>query len=473
MRNTNLILMSDSYKASHYLQLPRGAEGYFGYIESRGCKGDDNPFSKAYRETVFFGPQIYFKRVLSQPITQENIDEAEVFFTKHGVPFNRGGWEYILNCYGGYLPITIKAVPEGTIVPTRNVLLTVEVKDPNLTWLGSYIETSLLRAVWYPTTVATNSYECKKLIKKYLDVTSEDPDGQIMFKLHDFGARGVSSAESAEIGGAAHLVNFMGSDTVEGIWLANEIYKNDMAAFSIPASEHATITCWGKENEVDAYRNMLRKFAKPKALVACVSDSYDIFNACENIWGEELRQEVIDSGATIVIRPDSGDPTSVVLRCIGILGNKFGYRVNSKGFKVLNDSVRVIQGDGIDQESIDLICNALVINQWSIDNIAFGMGGALLQQLNRDTLKFAMKCSAIKINGEWIDVFKDPVTDNGKRSKKGRISLFKRDDGEYFTDTITNGRWVVKAEEVLETVFEDGKIIKEYTLDEVRNNTKI
>ena len=466
MINNNILLMTDSYKTSHYLQYPKKAERYYGYIESRGGKFD---------ATVFFGLQIFLKRYLSKPITQEMIDEAEEFINTHmGTElFNREGWEYILNEYGGYIPVTIRAVPEGTIVPTLNALVTVEVTDPKVFWVGSYIETTLLRAVWYPTTVATVSYNCKQTIMKYLELTSDDPLGQILFKLHDFGARGVSSKESAEIGGAAHLVNFMGSDNMEGIWVANKAYNIPMAAFSINAAEHSTITCWGKDNEVDAYRNMLKQFANNGSLVAVVSDSYDIYNAVEKIWGEELRQEVINSGATIIIRPDSGNPPEVVLKTLKLLGSKFGYTTNSKGYKVLNH-VKVIQGDGINYESIKDICSLFVEDGWSVDNVAFGMGGALLQQLDRDTQKFAMKCSALFIDGKWVDVYKDPVTDSGKRSKRGRISLFEDANGDYhtlpigFTDETSTA---VSALDVLVPVYKDGKILVDYTLEEVRNNT--
>lgn len=458
----NLILRTDSYKASHWVQYPPKTEGYFGYIESRGGEFD---------KTLFFGLQIFLKRYLSEPINQEMIDEATDFFARHGEPFNKEGWEYILKTYDGYIPVKIKAVPEGKVIPTKNVLVTVEVIDPNCFWVGSYIETALLRAVWYPTTVATNSYYCKKIIKRYLDITSDDPDGQIPFKLHDFGGRGVSSGESAEIGGAAHLVNFMGSDTVEGIWLANKIYKSDMSAFSIPAAEHSTITAWGKDNEVEAYRNMLKQFAKPGALVAVVSDSYDIYNAASVLWGETLKQEVIDSEAIVVIRPDSGDPVEVVLKVAEILGNKFGITINNKGFKVLNN-VRIIQGDGININSIKEILDNVVKNKWSVDNFAFGMGGGLLQQVNRDTLMFAMKCSAVKVDGEWVDVYKQPITDDNKVSKKGRLSLYEK-DGNYITTQMEKRAWVGSAVEVLVPVFENGKVLKEYTLDEVRANAVV
>lgn len=460
----NLILRSDSYKASHFKQYPEDAEGYFGYIESRGGE---------YDRTVFFGLQIFLKRYLAKPITQEMIDTADAFFNLHGEPFNREGWEYILNTYGGYIPVVIKAVPEGMVIPTRNVLVTVQCNDPKCFWVGSFIETQLLRAIWYPVTVATNSYQCKQIIKKYLDETSDDPEGQINFKLHDFGARGVSSAESAEIGGAAHLVNFMGSDTVEGVYCMNTIYNNGkMSAFSIPAAEHSTVTCWGKDNEVDAYRNMLKQYAKPGSLVAVVSDSYDIFNAVENMWGGVLKQEVIDSGATIVIRPDSGDPETVVCKVVELLADKFGYTINNKGYKVLNN-VRVIQGDGVNKTSIRDILANLALRKFSADNIAFGMGGALLQaNITRDTYQFAMKCSAIKRNGKWIGVSKNPITDNGKASKAGLLSLYydKRDEHYITIAKSYEDEIVIGMTEILEVVFDSGKIIKEYTLDEIRLN---
>ena len=215
----------------------------------------------------------------------------------------------------------------------------------------------------------------KGLIMDALIKSADDPAAEINFKLHDFGSRGVSSQESAMVGGAAHLINFMGSDTGVGVLCANDYYNVDMAGFSIPASEHRTITSWGKENEVKAYSNILDKFAKPGALVACVSDSYDIWNACEHLWGETLKQKIVDSGATLVVRPDSGDPPTVVLKVAEILASKFGFTVNSKGFKVLNN-VRVIQGDGINEHTVKEILDNLLNAGFSASNIAFGMGVA-------------------------------------------------------------------------------------------------
>ena len=459
----NIILNTDSYKVSMFKQYPAGTTGVYSYIESRGGR---------YDQTVFFGLQAFIKEYLLEPITQADIDIADEILTAHGEPFNREGWEYILRTHGGYLPVVIKAVPEGTVVPVKNVLATIENTDPKAFWLTTWLETALLRAIWYPTTVATQSYTIKKVILDYLEKTG-DPT-LIDFKLHDFGARGVSSMESAGIGGAAHLVNFMGTDTISGLLFAREYYGAGVCGFSIPAAEHSTITSWGRDNEVKAYANMVDQFARPGSILAVVSDSYDIFNAASNLWGEALREKVIASGATVVIRPDSGDPVEINRRLIEILGEKFGYTTNAKGFKVLNN-VRLIQGDGINELTVRSILGAFMAGGWSADNIAFGMGGALLQQLDRDTQKFAMKCSAALVNGEWIDVQKDPVTDSGKKSKAGRVQLWKS-GGEWASGVTAPTGWTDKGigpfVPLLEEVYRDGRLVKEITFEQVRANAK-
>lgn len=456
---TSIILNSDSYKYSQFNQYPEGTEYIYSYIESRGG---------AYDATVFFGLQAFIKEYLvGQVVTMDMIDEAEAIITAHGEPFNREGWEYIVNKYDGKLPVTIKAVPEGTVVGTRNVLATIVNMDPKCCWLTSFLETALLRAIWYPTTVATNSYESKKLILNALEKTG-DPS-TIDFKLHDFGARGVSSLESAGIGGAAHLVNFMGTDTVEALLFARRYYSADIAGFSVPAMEHSTVTSWGREGEVDSYRNMVKVNGKPGGIVSVVSDSYDIFKACE-MWGTELKQDILDSGATLVVRPDSGDPADIVTKCLKILDKYFGHTVNDKGYKVLNN-VRVLQGDGINHQSIRSILYTATLAGYSADNIVFGQGGALLQIVNRDDQKFAMKCSAAFVNGKWVDVFKDPITDKGKRSKKGRMVLLETDNGFKTVTTEDADYDSVKDQDVLEVVYSMGKLIRDMSFDEVRANS--
>lgn len=460
----NFILDTDSYKSSHWLQYPPGTTSMFSYIESRGG---------LYPETVFFGLQYILKQYLNHKVSVEEVEEAKKFFALHGEPFNYEGWLYIAKDLDGKLPIRIRAVPEGTVVPTHNVLISIESTDPKVFWIVSWVETMLMR-IWYPITVATQSYNIKKTIMEFLEKTSDDPKAEIAFKLHDFGSRGVSSRESAMIGGAAHLVNFMGSDTVIGVWCANKFYNTPMAGFSIPAAEHSSITSWGKENEVEAFRNMLKQFAKPNSLVAIVSDSYDLWNAITNLWGDKLRQSVIDSGATVIIRPDSGHPPTIVLRAAKLLDERFGHTINSKGYKVLKN-VRIIQGDGINQTSIIEILESLTKAGYSTTNIAFGMGGALLQQVNRDTQKFAMKCSHVIIDGKSVRVFKDPITDNGKRSKAGRLDLANMGDyGNHGPDvdlkTVEIPYGIVAHENsVMRTVYENGKILVEDSFENIRN----
>ena len=454
MNNRNIVLNSDSYKYSQFSQYPPNTTVVYSYIESRGG---------TYDATVFFGLQAFIKQYLTgEVVTYDMIDEAEAIITAHGEPFNRAGWEYIVREHGGRLPVVIKAVPEGTVVKTRNVLAVIYNTDPECYWLTSFLETPLLRAIWYPTTVATNSYENKKLILKYLEQTG-DPS-TIDFKLHDFGARGVSSLESAGIGGAAHLVNFQGTDTVEALLFARRYYNADMAGFSVPAMEHSTVTSWGREREVDAYRNMVRKNGKPGGIVSAVSDSYDIFAACEK-WGTELKQDVIDSGATLVVRPDSGDPATVVKQCLQILEKHFGSTKNDKGYKVLNN-VRVLQGDGINHASIRSILYTITLAGYSADNVVFGQGSKLLQEVARDDFRFAMKASAACIDGTWREVFKDPITDPGKTSKKGRVTLYQNESGDYYSDIEGKG------DSALITVFKNGELITEHTFQDIRDRVQ-
>lgn len=452
----NIILNSDSYKYSQWPQYPEGTEYVYSYIESRGGQ---------YDKLVFFGLQAFIREYLTTPVTSEMVRQARDIMALHGEPFNEEGWNYIVNVHGGVLPVEIKSVDEGSVMYLKNILVSIVNTDPKCYWLTSFLETALLRAIWYPTTVASNSYHSKEIIMEFLEKNGT-PE-LIDFKLHDFGARGVSSLESAALGGMAHLINFMGTDTVSGILAAMEYYDAQVCGFSIPAMEHSTVTSWGRENESKSYANMLRLYGKPGMPVAFVSDSYDIFHACKHIWGEELKQAVIDSGAVVVVRPDSGDPVDVVSKCIRILDEKFGHTVNSKGFKVLNN-VRIIQGDGIDHAMIRAILTTLHIMGYSSDNIAFGQGGALLQMINRDTLEFAMKCSAVMIKGKWVEVYKDPVTSKMKKSKKGR-QMLNIVDGKFVTQPLEYGKNIV---DHLVSRFRDGRLYNETNFDQVRTRSR-
>lgn len=462
----NLLLLTDSYKFTHWKQYPTKAKFVMSYFESRhGAK---------FNSTIFFGLQYFIEKYLKGVVvTKEKIDEAEELVNAHIGPgtFNREGWEHILNAHGGRLPVEIKAVPEGMRVPTSNVLMTIENTDPKCYWLPNYLETLLVQ-VWYPSTVATQSREMKKYILNYLDWTASNSEG-IGFKLHDFGFRGVSSVESAGLGGLAHLVNFMGSDTVQALTMAKRHYGEILAGFSIPAAEHSTITSWGKENEVKAFENMLDQF--PTGLVAVVSDSYDIYYACRVLWGEKLKDKILARDGTLVIRPDSGNPIEVVPNVLDALGEAFGFEINKKGFKELPPQVRIIQGDGVNFASGMKILDAVRHRGWSTDMLAFGMGGGLLQNLNRDTQNFAFKCCNISDGENDYPVSKDPVTDHGKKSKEGRLKLIKVDGahGSVYTTVSEVDDPENVHENLLNTVFLDGVQMIKWELKSIRERAAI
>lgn len=271
----NLILDTDSYKFSHYKQYPKGVTKNYAYYESRG--GD-------YQNVIFFGLQYLLKEYLSKPISADDVYEAKQIAEAHGEPFNLNDWSRIVTEHKGYLPIRIKAVREGTLVPTRNVLMTVENTDPQLAWVTSFVETMLSR-VWYPCTVATKSWHIRQVIHSFLKRTSDNAATELNFKLHDFGSRGSTSRESAAIGGAAHLLNFLGTDTVVALRMLQKHYGAKMPGFSIPATEHSVITAYGRAGEADAYRAMLRAHGDGP-IFACVSDSYNLEHAVRELWGQ-------------------------------------------------------------------------------------------------------------------------------------------------------------------------------------------
>lgn len=455
----NLVMLTDSYKCSHSQQYPVGSHFLHSFLEAR--IGGITP------SVLWFGLQALLHEYLCRPVTLGDVAEAREYLGKHFGQelMNHRGWYRIVDKHDGYLPLRIRAVPEGTDVPVGNVLMTVENLYPDMPWLTNYVE-SLLVQVWYPCSVATRSRNIKRRILQALEETGTPET--IDFKLHDFGFRGSTSPESAALGGCAHLVNFKGTDTLPALVLAREVYGEEMAGFSIPAAEHSTITSWGPDHEEDAYRNMLTQY--PKGMVAVVSDSYDIFRACRDLWGGTLREQVLERDGVLVVRPDSGYPPDVVLKVLRILGDKFGDEKNDKGFAVLHPKVRVIQGDGIDEDMVSIILGVLEDAGWSADNIAFGSGGGLLQKgLDRDTHRFAFKASAIEVHGQYRDVMKQPVTDPSKNSKAGRLALVKTASGY---ETVRLDALGDRVNE-LKTVYEAGRLVNPTTLAEVRQRAAL
>ena len=460
--NDNLLLLTDSYKiGGHWNMLPDDAEVIHGYFEARaGAKWDT---------ATFFGAQGIIKKYLTgQVVTQAKIEEAAEYCRAHfgnEDAFNRKGWEHILNVWGGKLPLIIRNVPEGSVIPVSNVLMTVtNLGGKETNWLVGYMET-ILSHVWYGTTVATLSRELKKLVKHYLEQTSDG--GLLDFYIHDFACRSVTGMEQAGYGGAAHLVNFKGTDTVPALKFAKMLYGANLAtlAFSVPASEHQIMTPDGEAGEAAIVGRLLKKY--PKGILSLVNDSYNTYRFAEKICGETYKEEILARDGVLVIRPDSGDPEEVMLKLVNILWKQFGGTVNSKGYRVINPKVRLLWGDGIDPRGVKNVFGAFMVNGWAAENIAcFGIGSNLLQKVNRDDLRCAFKCSAMFRNGAWQDVSKNPL-EGGKTSKKGVLKLIKDETG-YKTVKVTEA-----GEDLLVETFYAGELKNEITFDEIRVNAAL
>jgi nicotinamide phosphoribosyltransferase len=463
--NKNICLTTDSYKLNHWNQYPAGTEKVYSYFECRkGAK---------FAETPFFGLQYIIKNHLEGVVvTREKIENAAKLCKAHFGDekyFNREGWEYILNSYGGKLPVVIKAVEEGTVVPINNVLMTIENTDNKCFWLTNFLET-ILSQVWYPITVASLSREVKVTLNEYFTLTSDG--GLLNFGLHDFGFRGASSWESAGIGGAAHLINFLGTDTVVAMEVAVNYYNADLngLAFSVAATEHSVMTALGKNGEEQVVENLLNEY--PTGILSVVSDSYDIYNFVSNIVGTKFKDRILDRDGVFVVRPDSITPTHPTPEeeMVWIMENlwaNIGGTINSKGYKVINPKVRVLWGDGIDIDGIKKILYAVTKAGFATENIAcFGMGGGLLQKVNRDTQRCAFKCSAQYRDGQWYDIQKNPK-DVSKASKKGKLKLIKV-DGEF--ETVGEND---PGEDYLKVVFYDGVLLNEVDFATIRKNAAL
>lgn len=460
----NIILSTDSYKLTHHAMYPPGTEKVWSYFESRP--------GATYDETVFFGLYPILTKLEGVVVTAEDVEYAanlaEAHFGDRSL-FNEAGWMHIVNEHGGRLPLEIKAVPEGTVVPVGNVMMTVVNTDPACFWLTNFVE-SYLTHVWYPSTVATLSRSVKQFMVEFLEDTSDNPEA-INFMLHDFGYRGATTDAAAAIGGAAHLVNFMGTDTLPAMQLLLEHYDADLSslAFSVPASEHSVMTAQGREGEYDVLTQLVEQY--PNGILSVVADSYDIYAFTEEVV--RRKNSILARNGRFVLRPDSvtnehPTPAALTAHLVQMLWDGFGGTINSKGYLVLNDKVRVLWGDGIGPGGIFEILDMLMDNGFSAENVVFGMGGGLLQRdITRDTQRFAFKCAAQQRAGVWYDVQKTPL-DVSKASKAGRMKLVSDSGDGYKTVRLEED-----GDDILRLVFQDGEIMSRQLLNEVRERASI
>lgn len=417
----SIIYKTDTYKVTHWLQFPKRLEYAQYYVESR-CG--------LHREIMVAGIE-RLKKVLARAAKAKDVKRMRRIIKKHlGKDlFNFDGWMTIVTELHGKLPLRIRAVKEGTIVPIHNVIMTIENTDPRFAWLSGYIEPFILRSIWHPTNVSTLSFELKKLIYSYLNKTTDDSiiDEILPSRMHDFSARGDAGDYAAE-NMYVHGYNFAGTDTIEALVTAEDIF-GDFDQYSVPAREHSTTTIYG--NEDGAFLNSINQWGD--MAYSCVLDSFDYEAALERVTTGEIRDAIMSQSGCFIERPDSGDPVDVVMRALEITAKNVGYTINSKGYKVLDPHYRIIQGDGVDYDKIEHILNWMEANKWSTENVAFGMGGALGQGHNRDTHGFAMKMCCAVVEGKFRRVNKKPKTDPNKASKSGYLDLIINEKGEYET----------------------------------------
>lgn len=477
MLESNICADTDFYKFCHWLMYPKNMTNIYSYAESRkGAKFD---------HVKFFGLLPIIKdHLVGKVVTREKIEEAAKLVENIGgykQYFNRAMWEYILEKYDGHLPIKIKAVPEGTVVGVSNALFTIECLDDLCVPLVGHVET-LLTHMWAPTTVCTVSYNIKKNILKALE-KSGTPE-LIDYCCHDFGFRGVSSYQSAYMLGMGHLVNMRGTDTTAAERAIYHYYDDDAnysRGRSVWATEHSVATSFGPgSGELEYFLHQLKN-APDDAILSIVCDSYNTMNFCKVVASNpEIMKLIIKRIGRTVFRPDSGDPKEIVNKILEILGGVFGYTYNEKGYKVLKHNVGVLQGDGMNYESITELYYSIMTNGWSADNLVVGSGGGLLQKWDRDTQRFAIKASYGEITlspgiVKGFCIFKDPATAKGKdtkTSKKGHFKLVGSQERGFHTYSNKGNKNDVMFNSYvdnMETLFDSGLILGTHKFETIVN----
>ncbi len=467
----NLLLQTDVYKMGHMEQYAPGCNKVYSYLTARS--------DRKFNETVFFGLQYYLKKYLSQPITpamgEEFLSYRKMILGGENSPEVENKIRAL--CKLGYLPLEIKAVEEGTVLPVRNVLMTITNTHPDFYWVVGFVE-SLLLKLWYTTTVATCSYQYRRLVDKYFNDTDEESlNGLKDFQVHDFGYRGDSSEEGAAISGIAHLLSFLGSDNVPALPCAIEYYHantNEPILLSVPASEHSVMCSFGRDQEIEAFRHMLKKY--PTGIVSIVSDTFDVYRVLTE-FAEDLKEAILSREGKVVFRPDSGNPEYIICGdpnakegsnewkgAIRLLDEKFGSSLNSKGYKVLNPHVGLIYGDGMYLERYERTLERLKEMGYAASNLVIGVGG-ILRNHSRDTLGFAIKATYVEVNGEAREIEKDPITDQKKKSHKGLLSL-RKVGYTYVTKDQCSPK--EEADSLLKKVFYNGELVKETDLSSIR-----
>ncbi len=489
----NPMFATDGYKLDHRRQYPKGTEHVYANWTARGSR------IEGVTEVTFFGLQMALKRHFMESFQRdffdrpvdEVCDEYQTMLDSYLGP-NEIGTEHIRALHNlGYLPLEFKALPEGTRVPLRVPMLTVENTHPDFFWLTNYFETILSADLWMPMTSATIATRIREQLNSWAVKTTGTTEG-VGFQGHDFSMRGMSGLDAAVGSAMGHLVAFTGTETVPVLSEIQRFYPvKGFLAGTVPATEHSVMCAGGKEDEQETFQRLLDLY--PAGILSVVSDTWDFWGVLTKIL-PNLHDQIMARDGKLVIRPDSGDPADIICGlntridedklgpysveqrkgAIELLWDEFGGTVNEQGFKVLDPHVGVIYGDAMTYDRIEDICQRLADKGFASTNLVFGIGSFNYQYQTRDTFGFAMKATNVVIEGEETPIFKSPITDSGlKKSLKGRIAVAQDAVGHLaaLDDDNAEARDAVIAagEDMLVPVWRDGKFLREVTFDEVRD----
>jgi nicotinamide phosphoribosyltransferase len=476
--------LTDGYKVDHRRQYPVGTEVVYSNWTPRKSR------IEGIDKIVFFGLQYLIKKYIIEDFEKnffaqpkdKVINEYKRRITNYLGP-DAITYEHVEALHDlGYMPIEIKALPEGILVPIKVAMFTMRNTKPEFFWLTNFLETIMSCIMWIPCTSATTAFQYRRILNKYVNMTG-GPSELVQWQGHDFSFRGMAGMEAAMMSGAAHLLSFTGSDTIPAIDFLETYYNADsdkeLVGGSVAATEHSVMCMGTEDGEINTFKRLINE-AYPGGIVSIVSDTWDYWEVMTSFL-PQLKEDILARDGKVVIRPDSGDPVLIICGdpnapegspehkgSVQLLWETFGGTVSEKGYKLLDSHIGLIYGDSITIHRCTEICERLEKAGFASTNVVFGIGSYTYQYVTRDTFGFAMKATYGEVNGQGREIFKNPKTDDGtKKSAKGMLRI----DGENnvvtgMTDSATNEQ---EMEGMLKTVFKDGKLIKDWKLSEIRS----
>lgn len=482
------ILLKDGYKVGHKFQYPEGTSLVYSNLTPRKSYGGEA------EGIIFFGLQYFIKEYLQSQFNDNFFKQPKEKVLNH---YKRRidnylgkdsiTYDHIEKLHDlGYLPVEIKAVPEGSFVPMKVPVLTIKNTIPEFFWLTNMLETLMSAILWKPSTSATTSFQYYKQFTKYAKETVGSDTGFVTWQGHDFSFRGMSGVEDAVISGAGHLLSFTGTDTIPAIDFLESYYgancEKELIGGSVPATEHSVMCMGTKDSEIETFKRLINN-TYPNGIVSIVSDTWDFWQVITEFL-PKLKKDILARNGKVVIRPDSGDPIKIICGdpdapmgtpeykgAIECMWETFGGTITEKGFKLLDSHVGLIYGDSITPGRQKAILEFLKLKGFASYNVVLGIGSYTYEYVTRDTFGFAVKATYGEVNGEGRPIFKSPKTDDGtKKSAKGLLCLIRDIKGNLILKDECN--WKEESQGELVTVFKDGKLMVDQSLSQIRERVK-